>query len=55
MQHFIEVCKFCKDIISQCRCPSEDKVRTFGVCRKCARKVENAKDELIRKSNDALR
>lgn len=35
MSHFIETCKFCGTVISQCRCPSPDKTKRVGVCSKC--------------------
>lgn len=35
MSHFIETCKYCGTIISQCRCPSPDKEKRIGVCGKC--------------------
>ena len=36
MGHFIEVCKSCGDVISQCRCPDPNKEKRYGVCAKCA-------------------
>lgn len=38
MKHFVEVCKFCDSVISQCRCPSSDKEKRLGVCDKCVTK-----------------
>lgn len=35
MSHFIEICKECNDVISQCRCPSTDKEKRFSICEKC--------------------
>ena len=35
MTHFIEICKVCGRIISQCRCMSCDKVKKEGICDKC--------------------
>lgn len=35
MSHFIENCKNCKKVISQCRCPSPDKEQRWGVCESC--------------------
>lgn len=36
MSHFIELCKICGDVISQCRCPDPRKEKRYGVCEKCA-------------------
>ena len=36
MSHFIMYCKYCEKVISQCRCPSKDKEKKYGVCTKCA-------------------
>ena len=33
--HFIERCKKCNTVISQCRCMSQEKTQVFGVCKKC--------------------
>lgn len=33
--HFIEKCKFCEVIISQCRCPDLNKLIKLSVCDKC--------------------
>lgn len=38
MSHFIEICKLCGDVISQCRCPSPYKVEREGICTKCSNK-----------------
>jgi hypothetical protein len=34
-EHFIEKCKCCKKIISQCRCMSMDKTVIFIICEDC--------------------
>jgi hypothetical protein len=36
--HFIEKCKECKKIISQCRCPSKDKEERWSLCAECKKK-----------------
>ena len=38
MSHFIEKCKECGTTISQCRCPSENKVVRHGTCKECTKK-----------------
>lgn len=35
MSHFIELCKVCGDVISQCRCPDSLKEKRYGICEKC--------------------
>jgi hypothetical protein len=35
MSHFIEKCRECGAVISQCRCPSKDKEVRFGLCDDC--------------------
>jgi len=37
MTHFKELCKICKTVMSQCRCPSPDKEIRYGVCKECSR------------------
>ena len=44
MSHFIEVCKFCGDVITQCRCPDPNKEKRYGVCVNCAAQHVNAAD-----------
>jgi hypothetical protein len=44
MNHYINQCKKCGDIISQCRCPSFNKTITFDLCNRC--KVVVFKDEI---------
>lgn len=34
-QHFIEKCKECDDIISQCRCPDNNKEIIYTICTNC--------------------
>ena len=36
--HFISRCKYCHDIIAQCRCPGP-KATIYGVCPSCAGKI----------------
>jgi hypothetical protein len=38
MTHFIEKCKYCNIVISQCRCPSQDKIIKYGICQTCKEK-----------------
>jgi hypothetical protein len=46
MSHFKIVCKICKKIITQCRCPSKDKLTIFEICDECLEKEEKErKDE----------
>ena len=33
--HFVEKCSKCKIVITQCRCPSKDKLVRWSVCSKC--------------------
>jgi hypothetical protein len=33
--HFIERCRHCGGVISQCRCPARDKEVRYGVCATC--------------------
>lgn len=35
MSHFIEYCKLCHEVISQCRCPSINKEERWGICGEC--------------------
>ena len=35
MNHFIEICKNCGIIINQCRCPSLNKEKRYGLCEPC--------------------
>jgi hypothetical protein len=39
--HFIEICSECGKVISQCRCPAEDKTKTYKVCNDCKKEIEN--------------
>jgi hypothetical protein len=38
MTHYIEKCQYCGIIISQCRCPSNDKTIKYGTCKECKEK-----------------
>lgn len=42
--HYIERCKFCREIISQCRCSDPRKPTRFGICGDCAEKVAAGED-----------
>jgi len=33
--HFICKCRVCKEVVSQCRCPAQDKEERWVVCEKC--------------------
>jgi hypothetical protein len=46
MSHFQIICKECKDIMSQCRCPSKDKTTTYELCDKCKAKNPEQKQNL---------
>jgi hypothetical protein len=35
MNHFIERCRSCHIVTSQCRCPGPDKDQRFTVCETC--------------------
>ena len=39
--HFIEKCKQCNTVISQCRCMDCNKIKLFSVCEKCKIQYEN--------------
>lgn len=39
MNHFIEKCKSCKIVISQCRCPDPNKEERWSLCKLCGPKV----------------
>lgn len=43
--HFIELCSECGTVISQCRCPSNDKEKRYSICEKC-KTVESLKGKL---------
>ena len=58
MSHFIEYCKECGNVISQCRCPGPDKEKRYGVCENCRLKLvevpvwcmpEGTRDEMLAK------
>lgn len=48
MSHFIEVCKICETVISQCRCPSPNKEKRYGLCCNC--KVAIGEDNVLEDS-----
>lgn len=37
-KHYIEYCKVCNKVISQCRCFSTDKLVRYGICDSCEKK-----------------
>lgn len=39
MSHFIEKCKHCNCVITQCRCASTNKEIRWGVCEQCSGKI----------------
>ncbi len=41
MGHFIEKCKYCGVVISQCRCMDCNKETVMSVCGKCLEKYPN--------------
>lgn len=41
--HFIELCKDCGKVISQCRCPDPNKTKTYSVCKECQSKQQEKK------------
>ena len=34
--HYIERCRICNDVISQCRCSSPNRIQIYGICPKCS-------------------
>ena len=49
-EHFIEKCKDCDKIISQCRCISKDKEIKYSICEKCIKiKANNWVNVMARK------
>ena len=52
MGHFIELCKVCRAVISQCRCPAKDKEVKYGLCAQCAAKAIMRDKELNTHDND---
>lgn len=53
MSHFIEICKVCECVISQCRCPSPDKEKRYGVCNACKAK-ETPEESIVERSTAIL-
>lgn len=47
MSHFIETCKYCGTVISQCRCPSPNKEKRVGVCNNCHELDNDAQNTLL--------
>ena len=48
MGHFIEKCRECGTVISQCRCMSKDKTVRYGICNKCKEKDTPKKEPVQR-------
>ncbi len=46
--HFIEKCKICKIVISQCRCMATDKSERWSVCLKCSKERVTVEPTLVR-------
>ena len=44
-EHYIEVCKICGKVISQCRCISLDKQKRYDICSDCE-KSENLHERI---------
>lgn len=42
--HYIEKCRHCSKVISQCRCAARDKTVRLGVCAECAKRITDADD-----------
>lgn len=40
MGHFIENCRICKEVTSQCRCPDPNKEQRWTICDKCKGKTQ---------------
>ena len=36
--HYIERCRICHDVISQCKCSSPNRIQIYGICPKCSGK-----------------
>jgi hypothetical protein len=41
MSHYIKICELCENVISQCRCISNDKEKLYGICDECKDKMKN--------------
>jgi hypothetical protein len=55
MGHYIELCKSCGAVISQCRCPSLDKAKRYGVCSQCKKQELISINEAAAKGIQRLR
>ena len=54
--HYKEVCRVCKVVISQCRCPGQKEIRE-GLCKACAsgaRPIGLTSDNALRNTVEAL-
>jgi len=38
-KHFKEVCRKCRTVVSQCRCPDPNKKVTYVICEDCLKKI----------------
>jgi hypothetical protein len=46
-EHFKELCSVCGTVISQCRCPSENKVLKYDICDLCKLTMDHWKQTEI--------
>lgn len=47
-QHYMVLCEKCDTVITQCRCPSQDKTKHYDTCQKCrdaANELKENEDE----------
>ncbi len=54
-EHFIEICKKCEEIISQCRCPSKDKIKRYSLCETCKKEEKFSEEKSCRNCKHALK
>lgn len=45
--HFIEKCRGCNAVLSQCRCADSNKAIRWGICEECKRVVQEERDSLM--------
>ncbi len=50
MSHFIELCRICGTVISQCRCAGPNKEQRWGICEDC--KKMDKSDAIVITNND---
>lgn len=43
--HFIEKCKYCSKVISQCRCMDKNKAVILSICDDCKKKEAETGDD----------